>query len=417
MVALTAETLAPTTDGTVDVVGLAERLRSRLDQFVVDAQAAVMEQVPAYRENDRAVLRGEVATNCAHVFEVFLDTLAVGRTPAPADFPMSAGYAARRAEAGISLEDFLQAFRVGQAVLWEHIRTVAAGQRGGPAAALAVVGHLMATVEAGSSAAARGYVEATNLRMADTARVERDLVEDLLAGRTALAQSRTEVLDTAGLLRTSGVLVGVAMPLDPAEGTPHVREAADLVSRAVAQTVGGVVVVRQDEIVAVVPADPFGEATVLSRLTQLTEALAGRGLPVAFGFSTVRDGLAEVPAAYREAELARAMQGDRTGLRALSSLSTLDYLVARPDDSARQLIRPAVRAFIEEDSRAGGLYVETLLSYVAADLNAKAAAASLHVHVNTVYYRLDRICERTGHDLRRLDEVIELLLAVRLLTG
>ena len=103
MVALTAETLAPMTDDPSDVVGLAERLRTRLDRFVVDAQAAVMEHVPAYRENDRPALRGEVATNCAHVFGVFLDTLAAGRTPAPADFPMSAGYAARRADAGISL--------------------------------------------------------------------------------------------------------------------------------------------------------------------------------------------------------------------------------------------------------------------------------------------------------------------------
>ena len=39
------------------------------------------------------------------------------------------------------------------------------------------------------------------------------------------------------------------------------------------------------------------------------------------------------------------------------------------------------------------------------------------MHVNTIYYRIDRISERTGLDLRRLDEVIELLLAVRLLAG
>jgi len=40
----------------------------------------------------------------------------------------------------------------------------------------------------------------------------------------------------------------------------------------------------------------------------------------------------------------------------------------------------------------------------------------LHLHVNTAYYRLERIAERTGLDLRKLPEVIDLLVAVRLLS-
>jgi DNA-binding PucR family transcriptional regulator len=39
----------------------------------------------------------------------------------------------------------------------------------------------------------------------------------------------------------------------------------------------------------------------------------------------------------------------------------------------------------------------------------------LHVHANTVYYRLDRIAERTGCDVRRVEDLIDLLLAVRLI--
>jgi DNA-binding PucR family transcriptional regulator len=167
----------------------------------------------------------------------------------------------------------------------------------------------------------------------------------------------------------------------------------------------------------VIPVDVLGEATILSRLAGLAEALAGRGVPVALGLSIVRAGLAEVPVAYTEARLARRMLGDRSGLLALASLSTLDYLVTRPDETARQLVRPDLRAFIGEDTREGGVLVDTLLKYVAADMNARAAAVQLHVHVNTIYYRLDRIYERTGLDLRRLDEAIELLLAVRLLAG
>ena len=54
---------------------------------------------------------------------------------------------------------------------------------------------------------------------------------------------------------------------------------------------------------------------------------------------------------------------------------------------------------------------------MAADLNAKVAAERLFVHVNTMHYRLARIGERTGRDLRRVPDVIEMLIAVKLATG
>jgi len=58
--------------------------------------------------------------------------------------------------------------------------------------------------------------------------------------------------------------------------------------------------------------------------------------------------------------------------------------------------------------------VRTLLEYVANDLNATAAAKRMHMHVNSVYYRLERIAERSGCDLRRFTELQELIIAVRL---
>jgi sugar diacid utilization regulator len=74
-----------------------------------------------------------------------------------------------------------------------------------------------------------------------------------------------------------------------------------------------------------------------------------------------------------------------------------------------------VRAFVEEDLATGGILVETLSTYVSHDLNAKLTAMHLHVHANTIYYRLDRIAERTGCDVRRVEDLIDLLLAVRLI--
>ena len=140
MVAMTAEALAPTTGDGYDVVPLVERLRSRQDRFAEDAQQAVLAQVAGYRALDTPGLRLEVEANCAQVFGIFLDTLAAGRVPTPADFPATAGYGARRIRVGISLEDFLKAYRVGQALLWDHVRAAADGLPGGSVAALTVVG-------------------------------------------------------------------------------------------------------------------------------------------------------------------------------------------------------------------------------------------------------------------------------------
>ena len=56
-----------------------------------------------------------------------------------------------------------------------------------------------------------------------------------------------------------------------------------------------------------------------------------------------------------------------------------------------------------------------LAAVLALRSHAAYAARQLHLHVNTAYYRLDRIAERTGCDLRRFADVMELLIAVRLL--
>jgi sugar diacid utilization regulator len=78
------------------------------------------------------------------------------------------------------------------------------------------------------------------------------------------------------------------------------------------------------------------------------------------------------------------------------------------------LIAPEIERFVGEDREQGGLLTRTLLAYAEADLNAKAAAEALLIHVNTAHYRLARIAEKTGCDLRRLSDVIDLLVAIRL---
>jgi sugar diacid utilization regulator len=98
----------------------------------------------------------------------------------------------------------------------------------------------------------------------------------------------------------------------------------------------------------------------------------------------------------------------------LPDISAFEYLTLREDAVARRLIAPEIERFVIEDRQHGGPLTRTLLAYAAADLNAKAAAEELLIHVNTAHHRLGRIAEKTGCDLRRLSDVIDLLIAIRL---
>ena len=152
-------------------------------------------------------------------------------------------------------------------------------------------------------------------------------------------------------------------------------------------------------------------------LEKACQRVASRGMKLAVGVSTAQDGVATLGNAYREASLALGRLGQRGGVLSLPDMSAFEYLMLRGDDVARRLIAPEIERFVAEDHEQGGPLTRTLLAYAEADLNAKAAAEALLIHVNTAHYRLARIAEKTGCDLRRLPDVIDLVIAIRLYEG
>ncbi|MBV9208709.1 MAG: helix-turn-helix domain-containing protein [Actinobacteria bacterium] len=386
-------------------------VEASLEKLVSAATDAIWAEVPAYAASPGDQLRNDVTAHIQGIFEAFLDGVRTGRPARRSDFEASPEQASRRVVQGITLADFLRAFRIGQLTLWQGVLDAAGDDAAARDAALSMVAHIMQMIELGSTIVAEAYVTAQQQVLAEGDRVRRDVLEDLLARRVSPAGPKRGLLRAVGLEPDTELLViAAALTGDLPEGVT-VRDAA----AGVAGGRRGLAVVRQDEVVGVMPLPAGGAAAAVTGVRRSCADLARRGVRLAVGVSTVHAGLAEVPEAYAEAQTARDGLGGSPGVLALPALTSFDYLVLRDDKTARRLIRPQVRKFVADDLAAGGTLITTLVEFAACDMNAKTAAERLHLHVNTAYYRLERIAERTGCDLRRLADVMELLVAVRLL--
>ncbi|MFJ3499365.1 PucR family transcriptional regulator [Streptomyces sp. NPDC090135] len=98
------------------------------------------------------------------------------------------------------------------------------------------------------------------------------------------------------------------------------------------------------------------------------------------------------------------------GLRDLDGLALL--LAGVPAD-VRDVYRTTVLGPLIGAGRGSGtMLLETLEAFLAHDCSWTRTAEALHIHVNTVHYRVERIESLTGRDLSRLDDRVDLYAAL-----
>jgi PucR C-terminal helix-turn-helix domain/GGDEF-like domain len=385
-----------------------------LDDLVERAVVALRAEIPAYRDGGERFVDDLRDSVRAH-FRVKLDALLEERMLTLEDIGFVRAAATRRARAGYALEDYLNAFRVGQQAFWEAVLDAAGESPFGHEAALTLAGPLMRYCDFAATHAARAYVEYQQYMVADADRERRDLLEHLLAGEMPARGPLVAAAQAHGIATGARMLVAAAVALDPcADGdAPHVGSAA--IACAGLHDAKTLVVVRQTEIVAVLvlgaDADP---CRMCDRVDALQERLRREGIVLAMGVSTVAAGVRDLPRAYQEAHVALAGVRADGGVAALARLSPFDYLALQADSTARRLVNPRLRAFLDEDRRRGRILTATITALAAADLNVRLAAERLQVHPNTLQYRLRRIEERTGRNPRHIADLLDLLLAIAL---
>ena len=239
-------------------------------------------------------------------------------------------------------------------------------------------------------------------------RVRGELLDDLVSrpvdADADLLHERARRLGVA-LNQANTVLV-----LQSPNGTRH-RVAAWAASQASEH--GGLAADRTGVSVLMLPGDdPSAIARRVGK--DLRAALA---TPVTVGAGGPAYGPAEIVDAYRTAQrcadalVALGLGGTAAGP---ADLGFVGLLMGGGDDGIDGFVSTAIGAVAEYDRRRGTALVQTLESYFAAGGSPARAAELLHVHVNTVTQRLERLSTLLGEQWQRPDRALEIQLALRL---
>ncbi|WP_369251476.1 PucR family transcriptional regulator [Streptomyces sp. R41] len=358
------------------------------DPRVVEAiVAAVHEQVPVYAALDDSRLP-EVRAIAAWGLERLLHLWATDGTLEPADLRRFRGIAAARAADGRPVQAVLRAYRVAGTVLTDEIAARAPRLTAEDAFALARM--LLTTLDTLSEEMATAYAATSEDLTGDRDRALRLLLDDLIAGRHASVGALTDRSARLGIQLPDPYCLLVAEPVG-ADRPDMAHDAAAGLLDALAVPGGEVTslaTVRGSRAVLLLPAGAAaGAGAVLGARSWRGCAITGESLDrVAVAHRLAADALDTAPAhAHRPGRL--LTDADAHVLALLAG-----HPAAAPDHIARLVLGP-----LTDPGRQHLL--EALTAYIDTG-SANAAARELHLHAQSLRYRLRRIHELTGRDPR-----------------
>ncbi|MFE7583140.1 helix-turn-helix domain-containing protein [Streptomyces gardneri] len=124
-------------------------------------------------------------------------------------------------------------------------------------------------------------------------------------------------------------------------------------------------------------------------------------------------GAAVGQARYALAAAARTAAPHTAHVTAAEDLTSLEALLAGVPDDVREVYRTTVLGPLLRAGRSSNaLLLETLEVFLAHNCSWARTAETLHLHVNTVHYRVQRVETLTGRDLSRLDHRLDLRAAL-----
>ncbi|MFD5402953.1 PucR family transcriptional regulator [Streptomyces griseorubiginosus] len=375
---------------------LADLLRAQLEEVADEVEEEVRRQVPEYARPADGTYREHLRAGVVQALTLFVDHIADprGRGEAIA----ATYYELGRGEAleGRSLDALQSALRVGGLHAWRLMGRTAE-ELGLDTAVVTALGELaFRTVHEVAEAAAAGYSEARAQHTDELERRRRRLL-DLLLGDGPVAPAAVQDLAHGARWSVPKQVAVVALA-----ATPDQR-----VEEWPLATAGALVDMDSRPPRMLIP-DPDGPGRSGSRAF----GLALRGRPAAIG-PTVP--VAEAAQSFRWATRALGLMGrgllPRQGVvRCADHLSTLLLHSDEP-----MLGRLRARALAPLDAVSEGQrerLAETLLAWLLSGSNVPEVATRLHVHPQTVRYRLRQLDKVFGEALHDPGARLDLILAL-----
>jgi PucR C-terminal helix-turn-helix domain/GGDEF-like domain len=365
------------------VTGLCGRVRADLDSLARDSVARIRRDLAAYG----AVPYEEHLAAVTEQQRRRLDALAGHRSLAPADLDRAAELARRRARQGIGVDVLIGAYHLGDQELW---RALCADP--GDAAPLLpdVAAQMFELLHAISTVLASAHGDVTRELHSHRATLSHRLLELLLGGRHDAEAAR--VADALGLDPQGEFVAGVWEDADVVLA-PEVQRELDRapVPLVHSHQSGAVVVLVQGS----------GDgwlAEVADRLPM------GR----AVGIGLRRAGLEGAVTSLGDARLALAAVSPDRRVSRFADVWARASLLAQAD-RLEPLVGAASRTAADHPHLA-----ETVLAFATADMSVARTAERLHLHANSVTYRLQRWAALTGWDPRTFEHLIASVTACRL---
>jgi hypothetical protein len=244
-------------------------------------------------------------------------------------------------------------------------------------------------------------------RLDESRRIENRAAEPLLRLLFAEQTTTNEIqsrLSATDLTGTDTVVVCAAA---------H-RGAKDLVDELLMSFDGPAIVgVLDDEVFGLLgTAEPI--AAQLTEMVRTIEPAVGpAGLAVGIGRSSDISGLRTALLQARYARKLAERQPGRVAVTAGDEVAShMLLLAAVPDDLRRSFRTQVLGPLATYDAAHSSELIRTLRVFLDHSGSWTQAAAALHVHVNTLRYRIGRVEELTGRDLNRFPDRVEVYLAL-----
>ncbi|TCC64821.1 PucR family transcriptional regulator [Kribbella pittospori] len=369
-----------------------EILRTRLSRLVDEVLERLVAEIPLYAQLPEEELHGDIRLITERTLRAFAETFRTGVVPTGETLDPLRESATRRAEEGVPLEALLAAYHLGGKVCADH---VAAGFRPEELSdAIALNRLILDFLQRVTAIVSASYFEERQSIAGEDQATRQSVFAALLDGRPVEERLPGEY-----------VVVGLAIGVHPDEQQPQLD--AQIVARRKLRRIrveldripGSMSGLSADGGIALLPAP----ATELDALRLRLCKAAGVDVTLATtttspdhvpaGVTLVRD-LLDVVRIHRP-----------PGVYQLDDL-VLEYQLSRPSP-ARDRLAGLLDPLADRDD-----LMTTLRTYLGRARNRRQTAADLHVHANTVDYRLRQIGRLTGLDPVHDDQLPRIVAAL-----